>query len=183
MMPGLAFVAAAALFVFLLLLSARDENGDDLPATSMRNRNRLGAGDALRPAELAFRIFSTKDREFIRLTRSTRLERLYREERRRVALHWVRRTSREVRAIMRHHRLNSRHSQNVNVAAEAKLFGQYMELRFLCAGLVLLIRLFGPHALADLASYAGELHERVGRSMPEATATNHVAASGDVVAR
>jgi hypothetical protein len=183
MMPGLAFVAAAAFLVFLLSLSARDDNGEDLPAASMRNQNRLGVTDALRPAELVLRIFSPKDREFIRLTRSPRLQRLYREERRRVALHWVRLMSREMSTIMRRHRLNSRHSQNVNVAAEAKLFGQYMELRFLCAGLVFLIQLFGPHALVDLASYAGELRGRLGKSMLDATASNHVAASGDVVAR
>jgi len=181
MMPALAFVAVAAFLVVLLLLSPREEKDEGLATAAPRNRNRLGSADALPPAELVLRIFSPKDREFIRLTYSRRLQRLYQEERRKVALHWVRRTSHEVNTIMRHHRLNSRYSQNVNVAAEAKLFGQYLELRILCGALLFLIQLFGPHALADLASYASELYEKLGRAMPEATTVSRVASSGNVV--
>lgn len=181
MMPGFAFVGVAAFLVVLLLLSTRNEKDEDLDSPATRNRGQLGSADALPPTELVLRIFSPKDREFIRLTHSPRLERLYKEERRKVALHWVRRTSYEVSTIMRHHRLNSRYSQNVNVAAETKLFGQYLELRFLCGVLLFLIQIFGPHALADLASYAGALSEQLGRAMPDAKGASPVVSSGNVV--
>jgi hypothetical protein len=181
MMPGIAFVAVAAFLVVLLLLSTRDEKDKDLAPATMRNGERLGSEGALQPAELVLRIFSPKDREFIGLTHSPRLQRLYQEERRKVALHWVRRTSREVSAIMLRHRLNSRYSQNVNVVAETKLVGQYLELRFLCGVLLFLIQLFGPHALADLATYAGKLYERLGSAMPDAKPVSQVASSGNVV--
>jgi hypothetical protein len=181
MMQGFAFVGVAVFIIVLLLLSARHEKDEDLTTVTKRNRGRLGSADAVQPAELVLRIFSPRDRELIRLTHSPRLQRLYQEERRKVALHWVRRTSREVSRIMRHHRLNARYSQNVNVAAEAKLFGQYLELRFLCGVLVFLIQLLGPHALADLASYTAELHELLGRTMRDVSAVSNVASSGDAV--
>ena len=183
MTPGLAFVAVAAFLVvlLLLLLSTGDEKGKDVAPPATRNRDQLGSADALQPAELVFRIFSPNDREFIRLTHSPRLEHLYKEERRKVALHWVRRASREVSTIMRHHRLNSRYSQNVSVAAEMKLFGQYLELRCLCGVLLFLIQVFGSHALADLAAYASKLAEQLGRAMPDAKTASHVASSGNVV--
>jgi hypothetical protein len=180
MMQGFASVAVAVFLVVLLLLSGRHEKDEDLTTVPKRNRGRLGSADVLLPAELVLRIFSPKDREFIRLTQSPRLQRLYQEERRKVALHWVRWTSREVSRIMRHHRLNSRYSQNVNVAVEMKLFGKYLELRFLCGVLVFLIQLLGPHALVDLASYTGELYEQLGRAMRDVTAASHVPSSGDV---
>jgi hypothetical protein len=181
MMPGFAFAAVAAFLVLLLLLSTRGEKDEDLATTATRKRDRLGSADALPPAELVLRIFSPKDREFIRLMHSPRLQRLYQEERRKVALHWVRRTSREVSAIMRRHRLNSRYSQNVSVVTETKLFGQYLQLRFLCGVLLFLIQFFGPHALADLATYAGKLYEQLGRAIPDAKSVGQVASSGNVV--
>ena len=180
MIPGFTFVAVAAFLALLLLLSTRDEDDKDYDATVTRKRDRLGSAHALPPAELALRIFSPKDREFIRLTHSPRLERLFHKERRKVAVHWVRQTSREVSTIMRHHRLNSRYSRNMNVAAETKLFGQYLELRLLCGVLLLLIRLFGPHALSNLASYAGKIYEQLGRAMPDAGPATHYGGSGDL---
>lgn len=180
MMPGFALVAVAAFLVVLLLLNTRNEKHEDIATAATRNRDRLRSADALQPSELVLRIFSPKDREFMRLTRSPRLERLYKEERRKVALHWVRRTSSEVSAIIRHHRLNSRYSQNVNVVAETKLFAQYLELKCLCGVLEFLIQVFGPHALADLASYAGKLYEQLGRAMPDVKPASHVASSENV---
>jgi hypothetical protein len=182
MIPAFPLVVFALVLVVLLMLSTSNEEDEDPASAAGRNRDRLGSADPLQPAELVLRIFSPKDREFIRLTHSPCLQRLYQEERRKVALHWVRQTSREVSTIMRHHRLNSRYSKNVNAAAEAKLFGQYLELRFLCGALQFLIQLLGPHALGDLASHAAKLHEQLSRATLDATTGSQVAASGDVVA-
>ncbi|MGB2635905.1 MAG: hypothetical protein WAM58_18390 [Candidatus Acidiferrum sp.] len=174
MNPSLALAAAAAFFVALLLLSNRREQLEEVEApesSGQQTHNRFRSVPAFPPTELAIRIFSPDDREFIARTRSPRLQRLYKEERRKVALQWVRYTSREVSRIMRNHRLGSRQSTNLNVAAETKLFCQYVELRFLCGMLLLLIRLFGPHALMDVASHAGELYQRLGRAMTDGVVT------------
>jgi hypothetical protein len=174
MNPSLALAAAAAFFVALLLLSNRQEQVEEvevLGSPGQQTHNRFRSLPAFSPAELANRIFSKDDREFIARTRSPRLQQLYKQERRKVALQWVRCTSREVSRIMRNHRLGSRQSTNLNVAAETKLFCQYAELRFLCGMLLLLIRLFGPHALMDMASHAGELYQRLGRRMTDGVVT------------
>jgi hypothetical protein len=42
---------------------------------------------------------------------------------------------------------------------------------------VLLIEALGPHALHDLASYAGELSQLIGRTLPDAAAASRVTSS------
>lgn len=177
MTPMLGLLTVAALLILLFLLRTRDQGAQSLEIAEMNRLGWLGSANSLPPAHLAARIFSRQDREFIRLTRSTRLQRLYLAERRRISSHWVRQISLEVCQIMRRHRLSSRQSPNLNVFAETKLFFQYLELRFLCEMLLVSIQLFGPHALANLASQAGELYQRIGQSLPEVVAKSPVESS------
>jgi hypothetical protein len=126
--------------------------------------------ERIRREQLVGRIFSREDRDFIWRTGSARLQQLYREERQRLALAWVQRTSRDIAKTMRAHRLRSRHSPNLDAGAETKLMFEYLWLRLLCAMLALLIRVFGPHALGDFAAYANGLYQGIGRAasaMPE----------------
>jgi hypothetical protein len=183
MTPSLALGVAAAFVIVLLLLRTRNEEEAEDRAIAKGNQGiQYRPVNALQPAGLATRIFSQKDREFIGLTRSPRLRRLYLEERRKVALHWVRRTSREVNQIMHNHRLSSRQSVNLDVTAEVKLFLQYLELRFLCGMLLLLIQLFGPHALVNLAAHAGELYQQIGTALPDVGPAVRVASPGNIAA-
>jgi hypothetical protein len=179
MMTTSIFIIVAVFLAFLLLLKTWKEDGEEQARVEAADRARPKSRDALQPQELVFRIFSRQDREFIFLMRSPGLQRMYQRERRKVALHWVRQTSREVSRIMRTHRLSSRQSHNLNVATEANLLIQFLKLQFLCGLLVLLIRIFGPHALQDLATYAGELYQRIGRALPPASVENCVAPSGN----
>jgi hypothetical protein len=167
MTPMLALATVAALLVLLFLLRSRDPAAQHLEIGEMNRLGWLGSANSLPPADLAARIFSGKDREFIRLMRSTRLQRLYLAERQRISSHWVRQISLDVSHIMRRHRLWSRQSPNLNVFAETRLFFQYLELRLLCEMLLVSIQLFGPHALTNLASQAAALYQRIGRSLPD----------------
>jgi hypothetical protein len=156
------------------LLAMRREKAEGQAGSEANDRTRSKCREYLQHPELVARIFSREDREFICLTRSPRLLRIYKEERRNVALHWVQRTSRDIRGIMWTHRLISRQSHNLDVATETKLLFQYLELRVICALLVFLIRISGPHTLHDLASYAVELYQRIGRALPDTAAANRV---------
>ena len=176
------FLTCGVILVFLLRLLASGRDGEDQARVAAPERTRRKSGYALQSRELVFRIFSPGDRDFVSSLRSPQLLRMYREERRKVALHWVRRTSREVGEIMRTHRLISRQSHNLNVATEAGLLLQYLELRSLCSLLVLLISIFGPHALNDLATYADGLYHRLARALPENAAVDGVAPSGNSAA-
>jgi hypothetical protein len=164
-------IALISIIAVLLLVLMLRRTGQDEAETRSGAESRLG----LPGTQIVRRIFCEEDREFISRMHSRRLQRLYQEERRSVALHWVRRTSLEVGRIMRTHRLNSRQSQDLHVAAEAKLFLQYLRLRFLCGLLLFLIYLFGPHAIQHLAFYAGELYQRIGDALPNAAAARATA--------
>ena len=117
---------------------------------------------ALPPSfETAQRIFSGEDRKFVIALGSRRIERIFEAERRKVALHWVWRTSRETKEIMRVHRLASRWRHDLNPATEARLTFDYLRLRLVCSFLGVLVSAFGPHSLDRLAGYAGTLHGRI----------------------
>ena len=177
MMSTAIFVAFGILLVFVLLLIARRKEVEEREGERAVAPDQRECRNTLQRPELVLRIFSREDREFVLQMRSPRLQQIYQEERRKVALHWVRKTSREVRMIMRTHRLISRLSRNLDVVAEVKLLWQYLKLRFICGLLVLLIETLGPHALHDLASYAGELSQLIGRTLPDAAATSRVTSS------
>jgi hypothetical protein len=155
------------LLIFLLSLVTR-ERGEDQWSSVPGNPVRCGHDGKPEFTKLVRRIFSTEDWDFISQMGSPRLRRIYGEERRRVALHWVRQTSRDLTQVMRTHRLASRRSPDLDAGAEARLSLQYWELRCTCALLLLLLHLFGPHALARVAAYAGELYAKLD---PKLTAT------------
>jgi hypothetical protein len=165
MTPSFALAAAGVFAIVLLLLRSRDGEANSRANDGANYGIPAQFAAGLPPVELAARIFSQQDKEFIVQIDSPGLQQLYREERRRVALHWVKRTSRQVSQVMRRHRLSSRESANLNAAMETRLFFQYIELRFLCAALLLMIQLLGPHALVNLAAHAGELYQRIERTL------------------
>jgi hypothetical protein len=179
MTPTLALAIIGVVTVLLLLLKIRDQRAQDFEISEVNRVGCLESRNSLSPAELAARIFSRKDREFIQLVPSPRLQRLYLAERRRIASHWVRQIALEVSGIMRRHRLASRHSPNLSVVDETRLFFEYLELKLLCEMLLVAIQLWGPHAMANLASQAGELYQRIGQSLPELAAENLVEPSGN----
>lgn len=176
------FVAIGVFLMLLLFITGSGEVQEEAGAEASE-RTPPERRNALLPLELVVRIFSREDREFIHQMRSPRLQRIYTEERRKVALHWVRRTSREASEIMRTHRLAARQSRDLDAAVEANLFFQCLKLRLLFGLLVLLIKTIGPHALNDLAAYAGELYQRIGRALPEGSFANNHATSEDTATR
>jgi hypothetical protein len=177
MIPALTIVAMVVLLVLLFLFMTGREEVEEQSSAAPDDQTQHMSPDALHPSQLVRRIFSREDRDFILRTHSPRLQRIYQRERRKVALHWVHQTSREVSRIMRIHRLSSRQSPDLHVATEANLFFQYFELRLLCGLLVFLIKLVGPHSLADLASYSGDLYYRFGGAVTLATAPIHAASA------
>jgi hypothetical protein len=163
MMPIALLIALTFVLAISLLWRARDREWE-AETGGLVDPCPVNESERIRREELVGRIFSREDREFIRRTGSVRLQQLYRKERQQLALGWVRTTSRDITKIMRAHRLRSRHSPNLDAGAEAKLMFEYLRLRLLCALLALLIRVFGPHVLGDLAAYANELYQGVGRA-------------------
>jgi hypothetical protein len=113
------------------------------------------------PPELIARVFSREDWEFISQTHSPFLERLFLQERKRVALVWVRQTSRDIRQVMRNHTEAAKGAADIRLRTEISLFLLYLELRLMCETLSLLIATVGPPRLGSIASYVYGLSQQI----------------------
>ena len=158
------FIGVALLLVFLLLLWAQRATGMPL------HRSEPCVGEdalaALRldlpPCVLAERIFSWQDWEFIsRQPSPAHLSQLFRRERRRMALLWLRHTQDKVTELMRLHRRAARWSVTVKPAQEIKLAFHYLFFLLLCEILRCLIWLRGPLGAQTMVGYAAGTAEQV----------------------
>ena len=156
------FVALAGFFV-LLLLSTDEKIPKEATGEGWLAPESAACRDVLPIGEIASRIFSREDREFVLRLCSPGLRNMYQKERREVALLWVTGISRAVGKIMQEHKLASRYSRNLDAGTEAKLVLQHARFRLICGLLIVLIRIFGPHALGDLAAHVGELYQRISK--------------------
>ena len=113
------------------------------------------------PAEFVSKIFSPEDWTYLHGLKSPALEKLFREERKAVALVWVRQTSSAIRCIMREHVTAARRSGNLEPATELKIFLVFAALLITCTALRMGIHLAGPARVAGLAGYAQTLVRQI----------------------
>ena len=113
------------------------------------------------PPEFVGRIFSPVDWRYVRGMKSPGMEKLFRKERRTVALVWVRQTFLAIRRIMREHTAIARQSSNLEPATELKIFLQFAALLATCGAIRVGIDLAGPMRIGGLARYANNLAQRV----------------------
>jgi len=160
-----ALLIGSILLLLLFFVAARDAMG--ARELSSRSDVPLLDDDAPLdpcPPEFVARIFSPDDWEFVSETGSPQLEKLFRRERKVVALAWVHQTSLAVRRIMREHTLAARHSHDLQFATESKLVLLYAELMLLCGMLFLAIQSAEPQRVRGLAVYAGTLSQRLAQA-------------------
>jgi len=160
-----ALLLGIVLLLLLLFVAARDAIGPR--ELSSRSDAPLLDDDAALdpcPPEFVARIFSPDDWEFVSETKSPQLERLFRRERKLVALAWVQQTSTAIRRVMREHTEATRQSHDLHFATETKLILLYAELQFLCGLLFLVIQSAGPQRVRGLAVYAGTLSQRLAQA-------------------
>jgi hypothetical protein len=113
------------------------------------------------PPEFVGRIFSPVDWRYVRGMNSPDMEKLFRKERRTVALVWVRQTSLAIRRIMREHMAIARQSSNLEPATELKIFLQFAALLATCGAIRVGIDLAGPMRIGGMARYADHLAQQV----------------------
>jgi hypothetical protein len=159
--PG-AFVVGGLLLFLLLLLGTRGVSA----ARGWSSKSDLPLHDdpaevAPCPPEFVFKIFSRADWEFASATKSPKIEKLFRRERKAVALLWVRQTSAAIQRVMREHAEAARGSGDLEFTTEVKLVLQYGELMLLCGVLFLAIQSAGPLWVRGVALYADSLSRRI----------------------
>ena len=115
---------------------------------------------SLCPPEFTARIFSPADWTFVSGEKSPEVLRLFRQERRVVALVWVHQTKTAIHRIMREHTRVTRQSQDLHLATEVRLVFHYVQLVAICDLLILAIQSTGPARVGSLATYAASLSQR-----------------------
>lgn len=157
-----ALLIGTVLLLSLLWMAARNTTAArKLSAKSDASLVEDGAELTPCPPEFVARIFDPGDWKFVSNTKSPQLEKLFRRERKLVALLWVQQTSAGIRRIMREHKKASRESHDLNFATETKLVLLYVELMLICGLLFLAIQSTGPLPLRKLAVYADTLSQRL----------------------
>ncbi len=113
------------------------------------------------PQECVAQIFSQQDWEFISRSASPPLQRLFLQERKNVAIFWVRQTSLAVRKIMRMHSEAAKRASDIEFNTEVSLFLRYIKLLALCETLLVLIAWLGPTKLQRITASANGLAMRI----------------------
>jgi hypothetical protein len=156
-----ALIGAAALLLVILVwvragMGLRQSNADWDPPPDQDESTEAC------PLNFVTQIFSEEDAEFLSRLKSSHLEKLFQRERTAVALLWVEETSAIIGRIMKRHLEASRLSEDLEFAAEARIFFLYVRLRVICGLLFLLIGLAGPQRLRGMALYTDRLTQRIG---------------------
>jgi hypothetical protein len=113
------------------------------------------------PPEFALQIFSRADWEFASAIKSHKIEKLFRSERKAVALLWVRQTSAAIQRVMREHAQATRGSGDLEFTTEVKLVLLYAELMLLCGALFLASQSAGPLWVRGVALYTDSLSQHI----------------------
>lgn len=112
------------------------------------------------PEEFVLRVFTSADRQFVRGLHARDIERIFAQERKRVALVWTQQTSAAIRQVMREHARASRHSANLKPTREIRLFAEFLAVLSACQILALAIRIVGPLWLGSLAHFAQRVSQQ-----------------------
>jgi hypothetical protein len=115
------------------------------------------------PAELVDRVFSPVDWEFVRGLQARGIERLFQQERKKVALVWVRQISALIRKVINEHARVARQSENLEFSTEINIVAQFLVLLAVCGILSAAIQIAGPTSLGGLAHFAQRLSQRVNK--------------------
>jgi hypothetical protein len=166
MMSLFFFIAIPVVLLLLLALLGRRNNvSTGLPAESeylVRLPDRA----------LLDRCLSAEDLEFVAILHSPRLLRLLVDERRRLALAWLRQTRREAGRLYRLHVRSARHAAGLRPAAEAGLLSAVCLFALVYALMVGTVWMYGPfrtrrflHSLQVLAGVLSGLGGRIADSI------------------
>ena len=115
------------------------------------------------PKEFVSRVFSRGDWEFVHGLKSHGMERLFEQERKKIALIWVRQTSALIRKAVREHADAARQSKSLDFLRELNILAQFLILILSCWIMSMAIHAAGPLRLGGLADFAQRLSQQVGR--------------------
>jgi len=133
---GLLFIALLLVWA-LRIKKSSDQNGEDSQGFLIEGLSRPSR-------ELALRIFSKQDWDFVCKEAGSEVQKVFLEERRSVSLLWLKHTRSAAGRLMNLHRRVARGNIELKASSEMKLAANYLSFLSLCAILEILIRALGP---------------------------------------
>jgi hypothetical protein len=157
------FLAGAALLFFTLLLLLRHERSTIQPAGELNEARRAltSLETGLLPLDIVGRIFAKADREYVRSQGLDAAYGVFLEERRRIALAWVRQVRQRVMTLWHFHNHAMRHSPDLKFGSEARLAWNFVVLLLACQTLELLIYGVGPFTAPSMVGSASRAAARI----------------------
>lgn len=160
---GLVFFLGVAVALLVLLLLWLRQPGSDTTAQDLAAvREGLAAlTRRVPPRGLVERIFAPEDLDYVRRNTPVGTLPLFMDERRRLAILWLRSTKLRVQEVMVVYRRAVRGSKNLRAFVELRPAINYALFLLSCKLLQGLIEMFGPFALRGAVSYIEGLAEQV----------------------
>jgi len=153
------FLAIAVLFVIVLLVWALRTEISGASKGAVAKGSNIAERPPLRA--LAERIFAARDWEFVSAQTEPAIQRTFLQERRNVALSWLRQIRKQAAELMGFHRRAVRGNIELKPGMEMRLVANYLAFLFLCGILHVLIRLRGPFQTRKMADYAIGVSDRL----------------------
>lgn len=100
-----------------------------------------------REGQILDRIFATEDWDFLDGRCPAEAQRVFREERRQIALYWLSLVQNQAKAAMRHHVSQARRLVGLQPALECKIAFSYLFFRLNCRILAIMVLVRGPVGL------------------------------------
>ena len=155
-------VIGLLLIVLLIFLLIRSKGKDRSLSESAEDQETLADFQVEPfPQELVERIFGTEDWDYVCIYESERVQRLFREERKKLAISWLRRARDQARTLMRFHKAHAAKSPGLEPVSEIKLSFDYFLFQLFCELLAKLIWLRGPTHTRRLVGFASGFSERL----------------------
>ena len=148
----LAFLVAFVLSWALLRLLRSDSQSTGVPTSS---------SSLAHPGFVAEAVFSPRDWQYIQKESSPSLNALFVQERRAIAIRWLHDCLAAIRIVRTNHLRQSRHSQDLNLLAEARLLLRFFYLATLCRALLLMVQFVRPSTPHAIAFYVQNLAANV----------------------
>lgn len=150
MMQLMLFLGLGACLLLLVLAAITRRTGGRAEGSSQAILEARQALTALQknllPEDLIARIFAKQDLEYVVRSTPEPVQHLFVEERRKVALVWVRQVRKGVVTLRAFHRAQSRYYSQLSLRTEINLAFSFAALLFACRSLEVALYLRGPYA-------------------------------------
>lgn len=153
------------LFSSLFLLARRNTRPEGSSGALVEARQALRTLQAgLLPLELVNRVFAEQDWEYVRSETPKSIHELFLDERKGIALLWLKQVRTQIRSLQRFHRGAARHYARLNPRTEVELALSFAALMGACKALQILVYVAGPYAAPRMVGLVANVANRACRT-------------------